>query len=85
MKSAEEISPGSGAVVARGLHKVPVCRDRKGEIHERSAVCPHLGGIVNWNTLENTWGCPYHGSRFDAAGKVIQGPANSDLMEIDEE
>jgi len=81
-KSVEDISPGSGAVVARGLHKVAVYRDPKGKICERSAVCPHLGGIVNWNTLENTWDCPCHGSRFDAAGKVIQGPANSDLSEI---
>jgi Rieske Fe-S protein len=59
-----------------------VYRDPKGEIRERSAVCPHLGGIVKWNTVENTWDCPCHGSRFDAAGKVIQGPANSDLAEI---
>jgi glycine/D-amino acid oxidase-like deaminating enzyme/nitrite reductase/ring-hydroxylating ferredoxin subunit len=85
VRSVEEISPGSGAVVARGLHKGAVYRDPKGEIHERSAVCPHLGGIVNWNMLENTWDCPCHGSRFDAAGKVIQGPANSDLVEIDAE
>jgi glycine/D-amino acid oxidase-like deaminating enzyme/nitrite reductase/ring-hydroxylating ferredoxin subunit len=82
VKAVEEISPGSGAVVARGLHKVAVYRDPRGDIRERSAVCPHLGGIVNWNTLENTWDCPCHGSRFDAAGKVIQGPANSDLAEI---
>jgi Rieske Fe-S protein len=85
MGSVEEIRPGSGAVVARGLHNVAVYRDPKGEIREHSAVCPHLGGIVNWNTLENTWDCPCHGSRFDAAGRVIQGPANSDLAEIDAE
>jgi len=83
MRSLEQISPGSGAVVARRLHKVAAYRDPKGTIHERSAVCPHLGGIVSWNTLENTWDCPCHGSRFNAAGKVIQGPANSDLLEID--
>jgi len=81
--SVEQVSPGSGAVVARRLHKVAVYRDPKGKIHERSAVCPHLGGIVTWNTLENTWDCPCHGSRFDAEGRVIQGPANSDLVEID--
>lgn len=80
--SAEEIRPGSGAVVARGLHKVAVYRDPEGEISEHSAVCPHLGGIVSWNTLENTWDCPCHGSRFDAAGEAIQGPANSDLVKI---
>ena len=79
--SVEEIKPGGGAVISRGLSKVAVYRDPKGEIHEHSAVCRHLGCIVNWNTLENTWDCPCHGSRYEAMGKVIQGPANSDLAE----
>jgi len=85
VESPDEIKPGSGAVLARGLHKIAVYRDPKGEAHERSAVCPHLGCIVNWNTMENTWDCPCHGSRFDAMGKVFQGPANSDLAEAGSE
>ncbi len=85
VKSPDEIKPGSGAVIARGLHKVAVYKDPKGEVHERSAVCRHLGCIVNWNTMENTWDCPCHGSRYDAMGKVIQGPANSDLPAVEEE
>jgi nitrite reductase/ring-hydroxylating ferredoxin subunit len=85
VESADEIKPGGGAIISRGLHKVAVYRDPQGEIHERSAVCPHLGCIVNWNSLENTWDCPCHGSRYDALGKVIQGPANSDLAEADSE
>lgn len=83
--SVDEIKKGAGAVVSRGLHKVAVYRDPKGEVHERSAVCPHLGCIVNWNTLENTWDCPCHGSRYNALGKVIQGPANKDLAEAEPE
>jgi len=47
--------------------------------HRRSAVCPHLGCVVAWNSTEETWDCPCHGSRFSANGKVYQGPANSDL------
>jgi Rieske Fe-S protein len=79
VESEDEIKPGAGAIIARGLHKVAVYRDPRGEVHEFSAVCRHLGCIVNWNTLENTWDCPCHGSRYDALGKVFQGPANSDL------
>jgi len=81
VESVDEIKPGAGAIISRGLSKVAVYRDPKGEVHELSAVCRHLGCIVKWNTLENTWDCPCHGSRYDALGKVIQGPANSDLAE----
>lgn len=83
--SVEEIKAGAGAIISHGLSKVAVYRDPKGETHERSAVCPHLGCIVNWNTFENTWDCPCHGSRYDALGKVIQGPANRDLAEAGEQ
>jgi len=82
--SVDEIKPGAGAVISRGLTKVAVYKDETGKVHERSAVCRHLGCIVNWNSLENAWDCPCHGSRFDAYGHVLQGPANSDLPEIDE-
>lgn len=44
-----------------------------------SAVCPHLGGILNWNDAEATWDCPLHGSRFAADGALLEGPATSDL------
>lgn len=83
--SAEEIPSGGGAIVRRGLSKVAVYRDEDGIVHERSAVCPHLGGIIGWNNSENTWDCPCHGSRFDCYGRVIAGPANSDLESANEE
>ncbi|MBK7976636.1 MAG: FAD-dependent oxidoreductase [Deltaproteobacteria bacterium] len=79
VSSAAEVPPGSGAIVRRGLHKLAVHRDASGTLHERSAVCPHLGCIVRWNDTEKTWDCPCHGSRFAAEGRVISGPANSDL------
>jgi len=81
--SVAEIDPGRGAVIRRGLTKVAVYKDESGAVHERSAICRHLGCVVGWNTLESTWDCPCHGSRFDAYGHVIQGPANSDLPEVD--
>lgn len=84
VKSVDEIAPGSGAVVRKGLHLVAAYRDQRGQLHERSAVCPHMKGIVSWNAIEKTWDCPAHGSRFTADGDVINGPANSGLKEIEE-
>ena len=77
--SVGEIAPGSGAVMRRGLHKLAVYRDVRGLLHERSAVCTHLHCIVQWNSMEKSWDCPCHGSRFDALGKVLHGPAVNDL------
>ncbi|HZQ30673.1 MAG TPA: Rieske 2Fe-2S domain-containing protein, partial [Mycobacterium sp.] len=47
--------------------------------HEVSPVCPHLGGIVNWNDADKAWECPLHGSRFAPDGTLLEGPATSDL------
>jgi glycine/D-amino acid oxidase-like deaminating enzyme/nitrite reductase/ring-hydroxylating ferredoxin subunit len=81
--SLDEVAPGTGAVVRRGLDKIAVYRDPQGAVHECSAKCPHLGCVVHWNPDETTWDCPCHGSRFDRYGKVLNGPANSDLAPAD--
>lgn len=47
-------------------------RDNDG-IYAVSSVCTHLGCTVARST--EGFGCPCHGSRFDAAGKVMGGPA----------
>jgi glycine/D-amino acid oxidase-like deaminating enzyme/nitrite reductase/ring-hydroxylating ferredoxin subunit len=82
VSSEEEIAPESGAVVRDGLTKIAVYRDVHGRLHRRSAVCPHLGCIVAWNPAAATWDCPCHGSRFDAYGKVENGPALADLEPV---
>jgi len=74
-----ELEPGEGRVVEVGGEKLAVHRRSSGEVHAVSAVCTHLGCIVEWNGSEETWDCPCHGSRFDHAGGVIQGPATGDL------
>ena len=79
VSSPADIAPDSGAIVRRGLEKLAVYKDPSGALHERLAACPHLGCIVQWNPGEKTWDCPCHGSRFDAYGCVINGPANRNL------
>ena len=41
--------------------------------------CPHMGCALQWNAQEHTWDCPCHGSRFTAAGKLLENPATGDL------
>jgi glycine/D-amino acid oxidase-like deaminating enzyme/nitrite reductase/ring-hydroxylating ferredoxin subunit len=77
--SEEELPPGTGALVRSGLKKVAVFKDDSGTVHRRSAICTHLGCIVQWNPVEHTWDCPCHGSRFDVEGRVLMGPATDDL------
>lgn len=79
IKSADELKSGQGAIMRDGLSKVAVFRDEGGTVHKLSAVCPHLGCVVAWNSTEKTWDCPCHGSKYRADGRVYQGPANSDL------
>lgn len=80
--SAEQIAPGEGAVVRRGLTRVAIYVDPAGTKHEFSATCPHLGGVVAWNSAEKSWDCPCHGSRFDCHGKAVTGPAVSNLQPL---
>ncbi len=84
IKRVEELPPGQGAIMRRGLHKLAVYRDPQGKVHERSATCPHLGCVVAWNQVEKTWDCPCHGARFECTGRVMHGPATTDLKRVDE-
>jgi Rieske Fe-S protein len=80
-----EIKPGEGAIVGRGRGKIAVYRDERGTIHQCSAICSHLYGIVRWNDTEKTWDCPCHGSRFDPHGNVVNGPAIVGLSPVSSE
>jgi Rieske Fe-S protein len=75
----EDIKPGEGAVLQRGLKKVAVYKEASGNLKELSATCTHLGGVVHWNSVEKSWDCPCHGSRFSVDGEVITGPAIGNL------
>jgi glycine/D-amino acid oxidase-like deaminating enzyme/nitrite reductase/ring-hydroxylating ferredoxin subunit len=82
--SDAEIPRDSGAVMRHGKHLVATYRDRDGKLHERSALCTHLKCPVAWNSAERSWDCPCHGSRFDPYGKVLNGPAVTDLEKVPE-
>jgi glycine/D-amino acid oxidase-like deaminating enzyme/nitrite reductase/ring-hydroxylating ferredoxin subunit len=77
--SADQIKNGKGAILREGAKKIAAYRDARGSLHKFSAKCPHLKCIVRWDVCEQTWDCPCHGSRFDALGRVLNGPAITNL------
>jgi len=69
----------------RGVEVTPVPEERlwvfsdPSGLYAISAICTHLGCIVA-RQQEGGFFCPCHGSRFDARGKVLSGPAPKALL-----
>lgn len=74
-----------GSILEIDGKRVAAYRDAEGELHLMSPVCPHLGGMLHWNSSEKTWDCPIHGSSFQACGEAISGPATENLAKIIEQ
>src|SRR6185312_12339269 len=70
---------GEGGVVSGPPWQLEARSIVDGVEHLVSPVCPHLGGIVNWNDADKAWECPLHGSRFAPDGTLLEGPATQDL------
>lgn len=82
LDNTADLPAGEGGVLSFGLKKVAVYRDYDNTLKAFSAVCPHLGCIVKWNSDEKSFDCPCHGSRFATDGTVLNGPAIDNLPEI---
>lgn len=46
-----------------------------------SAACTHEGTTVNFDSANNRFHCPNHGSNFGPTGAVVTGPATSALKQ----
>ncbi|MCM2373637.1 FAD-dependent oxidoreductase [Aporhodopirellula aestuarii] len=77
----EQLSAGEGTVGKLHDKHTAVCRDQTGCVHKLSPICTHMGGVLRWNPVEQTWDCPVHGGRFAADGKRLYGPPETDLDE----
>jgi glycine/D-amino acid oxidase-like deaminating enzyme/nitrite reductase/ring-hydroxylating ferredoxin subunit len=82
IKEIGELAAGEGAILGKDLRRYAIYKDETNNVHAFSAVCPHLGCIVQWNADEKSFDCPCHGSRFTKEGAVINGPATSGLEKI---
>lgn len=77
-----ELAPGEATLAKWEGKKVALYKDEKGKIHALDPVCPHAKCIVVWNSSEQSWDCPCHGSRFACNGALLTGPARTGLMQI---
>lgn len=51
IKDIEDLRPGCGGILRKGLNKYAVYKDDHGKVVQCSAVCPHLG--LNWQVIAN--------------------------------
>jgi len=71
--AAREIPVGGGTIFTAA--RVVVTQPARGQYRAFSAVCTHVGCILNQVT-ERTIDCPCHGSKFSiTSGAVVAGPA----------
>lgn len=85
IKDIEDLVPGEGGVLnTNPTNPLAVYKDEGGQVHKFSALCPHLKGVVCWNSIEKSWDCPIHGSRFSKDGVQLCGPAKMGLQPASE-
>lgn len=53
-----------------------------GEFTAFSAICTHLGCIVQWKPEQQEFVCPCHAGRFSPAGAVLGGPPPKPLIAL---
>jgi cytochrome b6-f complex iron-sulfur subunit len=81
--TAAEFPSGQGKVVPVNDKPVIVVRTEQEGIKAFSAICTHLGCIVEWDENRQIILCPCHDGRFSPLnGVVISGPPPSPLPEL---
>lgn len=80
---ARELVPLGGAhfINFRGRPAV-ILQIRPGQFTAFSAVCTHLGCVVQWQTAEQRFLCPCHAGLFSAEGAVLGGPPPRPLEKL---
>jgi len=74
---------GQGKVVPVNNKPVIIVNTEQGDMKAFSAICTHLGCIVEWDQTRQFILCPCHDGRFNSVnGAVISGPPPSPLPEL---
>jgi thiosulfate dehydrogenase (quinone) large subunit len=84
LTKASDVPVGGGAPVRdpNTGHTDWVLQLSAGTFTAFDATCPHQGCEVSFESAATGFTCPCHGSRFDANGKLLNGPATTDLTQV---
>lgn len=78
----QEVLPGEARFFEFAGSAAVLVRKVDGTLLALSAICTHLGCIVQWEKEKQTFLCPCHAGRFTAEGVVISGPPPSALAKL---
>ena len=85
LKSVDDLRPGKGAIIREGFGRLLPFAMSDGNLHRVSAACTHVGCHLHWNSFEQCWDCPCHGSHFAVDGTALNAPAVAALAPITRE
>jgi cytochrome b6-f complex iron-sulfur subunit len=82
--SVNDFPVGQGKVVPVNDRPVIIVNLEQGGLRAYSAICTHLGCIVEWDDSRQFIHCPCHDGRFNALnGAIISGPQPAPLPELE--
>ncbi|HEX7592960.1 MAG TPA: Rieske (2Fe-2S) protein, partial [Anaerolineae bacterium] len=81
--SVKDLPVGQAKVLPVNDKPVIVVNSAAGGVKAFSAICTHLGCVVEWNASKQYIVCPCHDGRFNpTTGAVISGPPPAPLPPV---
>ncbi len=77
-----EVSEGEAKFFEFAGSSAVLVRKRGGDLVAFSAVCTHLGCVVQWEKEKQDFLCPCHAGHYSADGDVTAGPPPKPLKKL---
>ena len=78
-ENIDAIPNNTGKIIKVNGKNIGIYKNEDGKIYKINPYCSHLKCLLTFNSLDKTWDCPCHGSRFDIYGNVINSPASKKI------